>query len=185
MSKIKGSRDKTSVCGIDFPFLALRTDRKETRSRIAKYLRSLRSYKSHFSEDEYTDWVKDLCRLCNSSDFFGFMTIGEVMDQKVACPDDHYFIYTSDYANPMGAFILTRDFGHWDLYRYNYKDVDNARIGTPLQRHNGLIFQKKLNRRVKKAIYCWSIVGKRLQIVKDLRVLIAKILWNSREFWMP
>jgi hypothetical protein len=33
----------------------------------------------------------------------------------------------------------------------------------------------------RKAINTWSMVGKRVKIVKDLRVLIAKLIWDSKQ----
>ncbi len=35
----------------------------------------------------------------------------------------------------------------------------------------------------KRAIYCWSGVGRRLGVVKDMRVKIAKVAWEQRWAW--
>jgi hypothetical protein len=37
--------------------------------------------------------------------------------------------------------------------------------------------------RAKQAIACWSVVGERLGLVKDVRVLIAKMAWKEAWLW--
>jgi len=34
------------------------------------------------------------------------------------------------------------------------------------------------------AIQCWSMIGRRLRVVRDIRILISKLLWNERNLWV-
>ena len=40
-------------------------------------------------------------------------------------------------------------------------------------------------RRCKRSVVCWTLVGKRLLVVKDIRRVIAKLLWEQRFSWFP
>jgi hypothetical protein len=37
--------------------------------------------------------------------------------------------------------------------------------------------------RARRAICCWSMAGQRLRVVKDMRVMIAKMLWKGAWQW--
>jgi hypothetical protein len=37
--------------------------------------------------------------------------------------------------------------------------------------------------RARRAIDCWGIVGRRLGLVKDVRVMIAKMVWDEPWWW--
>jgi hypothetical protein len=54
----------------------------------------------------------------------------------------------------------------------------DLRIGPANQAIELYDFQVKSCR---KAVDAWSVVGMRNRIVKDIRVMIAKMIWNARE----
>ena len=173
-------RDITSVAGVDFPFLSFRTDRKLTRSRIAKTFRTAAAN----DEDDFKQEVATACTTTRG--YFGFMTSMEAFDQSLLLKEDACFIYTS-YNGEWRACgktdILTETTSqHFiDLY----EDIGNYfGYRTLIDRGDALIFQKKLKKRVKQAIDCFSIIAKRLRVVKDIRVMIAKQIWGTRREWV-
>jgi len=179
--KSRRHHDKTSVRGIDFPFLALRTNRKETRSAISAYLKRLLSYDSAFTDDMYADWVRDVKKLCALPHFFGFMDSIEMEQQRQV---GRCFVC---FGVSRGHFIIMN---HQKLTMvHTYEDVIEQMgtlMGTTpiIPRSQGLIFQKKLAKRARRAILCWSMIARRLRIIKDIRVMIAKMVWNKKEEWM-
>ncbi len=173
-------RNKTRVHEVDFPFLSCRTNRKVTRSLIAAHFRTLKGYKSLLSDEEWENWVERLKEFINEPSFFGYMTMEEVTQQLFHLPHHHYFVCFSK-----GSSTL---FTVWsnekeNMHRTNVIALPDLSL-VPLHRENGLIFKKKVERRVKRAIECWLIIAKRMRVVKDIRILIAKRVWNIRGKWM-
>ncbi len=174
-------RDKTSVSGVDFPFLILRDNRKDTRSRIATTMWEWRG-----TDD--IDAVKDEFSIVASgySAYYGFMTENEAFDQSLVLPPDTYFIY-SVYRNSTFTISAKTDIYH--EIECEHIHALNAELATctawsPYNRENGLIFQKKLRKRVKPAIDCWGIIGRRLRVVRDIRIMISRMVWEGRGEWM-
>jgi hypothetical protein len=44
-------------------------------------------------------------------------------------------------------------------------------------------FHEAVCRAARRAVEAWSIIAARVRIVKDVRLLIAKLIWNAREEW--
>ncbi len=167
----RGRSDKTSVRGIDFPFLAVRSNRKVTRSHTSKYLRNLTSYKFSLTESGYNTFICELRKLCELPYFFGYMTAEEIDTQRALMDSISYFVCISD---QFGGFMCQTCTAH--ASNLTYIGVLNfASYGNALHRSQGLIFQKKLRKRID----CWGIIGKRLRVVRDVRIIISKIIWNG------
>jgi hypothetical protein len=44
-------------------------------------------------------------------------------------------------------------------------------------------FYKDICQAARRAVDVWSIVGRRVRIVKDVRLIISRLLWNARDEW--
>jgi hypothetical protein len=44
-------------------------------------------------------------------------------------------------------------------------------------------FHEAVCRAARRAVDAWSIVGRRVRIVKDLRLMIGKLIWSARDEW--
>ena len=42
-------------------------------------------------------------------------------------------------------------------------------------------FFEEICRATRKAVDCWTLVGFRFGVVKDIRLLIAKLIWDTRK----
>lgn len=168
-------QDKTSIAGVDFPFLLFRERRKNTRSRIAKTFRIADPYKGELNAS---------CRTLRC--YFGFMTTEEADTQQMALQENSYFVY-SVYREEMwiccGKTDIMMD-TECDSLEEVLRYIDST-VWTPLDRGDGLIFQKKLKKRVRASIMAWSLVAMRLRVVKDIRVMIVKLIWEHKREWVP
>tara|TARA_R110001599_G_scaffold80359_1_gene217122 strand:+ start:835 stop:1056 length:222 start_codon:yes stop_codon:yes gene_type:complete len=55
----------------------------------------------------------------------------------------------------------------------------------PLDRGKCVFWKDKVNRLARKAIDTWSSCAIRLGLIRDMRIFIAKLLWNERHLWCP
>ena len=178
----RGMRNKTRVHNVDFPFLSCRSNRKVTRSLIAAHFRTLKGYKSLLSDEEWEDWVERLKKFINEPFFFGYMTMEELTEQFFHLPHNHYFVCFSKGSSTF--FTVWSNVGG-NVHRVNVETLSHLpMLLVPLLRENGLIFKKKVERRARRAIECWQIIAKRKRVVRDIRILIAKRVWENRREWM-
>ncbi len=188
--KKKRRVDKTSVCGVDFPALQCRTDRKNVRSAIAQHFRSYgRGSYHHMIENTLTQWKTRLEQAQADRAFFGYMRPDEVNEQNIVLPRGTYYIYFSnDGRDGMFAVRVNAGGGIWGISSptldETYAKLAGFQTGVPLDRGDALIYTKKASKRALLAIRCWSIIGRRLGVVKDLRVLIAKMVWAEKRVWV-
>jgi hypothetical protein len=184
MAKRRGKRlrDKTSITGVvDFPFLVYRENRKNTRSLMGKTFRPM------LRCNDFDEFKSNLNALWQSHrGYLGFMTGDEAFDQAMSLPEDTYFIYSI----PNDA--RWKCVGKTDIiFEYSYNDMQMMQNDEEiahlkiLDRSDALIFQKKLRKWMRIIIDCWSIIGRRLRIVKDIRIMIAKMLWVNKWEWVP
>ena len=177
---MKRRRDISSVAGVDFPFLAFRSDRKRTRSRIAKAFRTAAAN----DDDTFKQEVDTACQTTRG--YLGFMTSTEAFEQSLLLEEDTCFIYSAYNGSWLACGktdILTETLS--EHFNDLYDDMGNYfGYRSLVDRGDALIFQKKLKKRVKAAIDCFSIIGKRLKIVKDIRIMIGKLVWSTRREWV-
>ena len=55
----------------------------------------------------------------------------------------------------------------------------------PLDRGKCVFWKDKVNQLARKAIDTWSSCAIRLGLIRDMRIFIAKLLWNERHLWCP
>ncbi len=101
------------------------------------------------------------------------MTYEEINAQRALMDSRSYFVCISDH-NPFGWFICQTYMAAAPVLS-NFGVLEFAGYGNGLHRSQGLIFQKKLRKRID----CWGIIGKRLRVVRDVRIIISKIIWNG------
>jgi hypothetical protein len=123
--------------------------------------------------------------------FFGFLTFAQLSEElKVLWKFEkgtYFFIY-----NEYGQFELIVK-GHvtsgecihhipkdtWvDLPLIKYKAT------KPMDRGDAIINREIRKKRAKEAIDCWLIIGRRRKVVKDIRIMIGKMLWDNRREWI-
>jgi hypothetical protein len=54
----------------------------------------------------------------------------------------------------------------------------------PIDRRKCVVFEETAKTRAIAAINCWLVCAKRLRVVRDMRCLIAKVLWADRHEWI-
>jgi hypothetical protein len=135
------------------------------------------------SDEEWENWVERLREFINKPFFFGYMTMEEITQQLFHLPRNYYFVCFSKGSSTLFT-VWSNEEGN--MHRTNVITLPDLLLSflVPLHRENGLIFKKKVERRVKRAIECWLIISKRMRVVKDIRILIAKRVWNIRGEWM-
>jgi hypothetical protein len=75
------------------------------------------------------------------------------------------------------------------LIRKNYDVVEETMFGWPVFQERAKLFARAivlhdgLLARARQAIACWSVVGLRVGVVKDVRVMIAKMAWEEVWKW--
>lgn len=47
----------------------------------------------------------------------------------------------------------------------------------------GLNFYTEQNKAARAAVDAWTIIGHRLGVVKDMRRMIAELIWNEKSDW--
>ena len=131
--------------------------------------------------------------------FVGFMPSETVREQE-AIPrhelEGHwYFCYFS--AGKPGkvtvSYTCLNDLGKKRTKRHTLEDFGNLQAfldsleikPKPFDRGFCLMYAARVRNEAKVAIFQWSLCAQRLGLVKDLRVYIARLLWNSRCAWMP
>ncbi len=163
--------------GAQFPFLECReeSDGHDGYQHMA------------YALDRNIDWslqdiVKQRC-------FLGHMFDWEMWDQQRALRPDTYFVCFIDevicflqvcYKNIHGrihCWLCSKWASVCDSL-VNYKGT------VPLDRGDALIFVKCAKRKAREAIACWLVIGLRLKVCKDVRVLIAKKLWDGKREWV-
>ena len=67
-----------------------------------------------------------------------------------------------------------RIFEHFNASRFCFQDL----VGPAKQ---AVAFYEMQIEAAKEAMYAWTLVGIKLKVVKDVRRLIAKLIWDARE----
>ncbi len=80
----------------------------------------------------------------------------------------------------------------WYVKHLSYKSWDNAMAHLiannaifPIDRGDTILYRTLRNKLAREAIDCWGIIGSRLLVVKDIRIVIGKFLWiTHRNSWV-
>lgn len=86
--------------------------------------------------------------------------------------------------NPLGACVL--EVGRLLAGKEGVTCIANCTCVTVYEKARQCVsFYDSCRDATLRAISCWSIVGKRCGLVKDMRVFIAKLLWEHMICWAP
>jgi len=143
-------------------------------------------------KDDAGDWVASLYRAVEYRCFFGTMTILEVYKEE---DNMKKFASKGDYIVCLGCayrgFIFKEVVNETNVSTIIYDTFDQClermtRQGLDKQfdRGKSVIYAKTARDRAIPAIQCWLIIGKRLRVVRDIRILIAKRLWANKHTWV-
>jgi len=139
------------------------------------------------------DWVASLYKAVEYRCFFGIMTVLETVREeqnmtKIGLKGD-YIIYLERPSLKKFIFLILADTNYYDAKSYDTFDqclerMTRQGLDKQFDRGKGLIFAKTARDRAIPAIQCWLIIGKRLRVVRDIRLLIAKRLWANKHTWV-
>lgn len=68
----------------------------------------------------------------------------------------------------------------WNSIQKEIADIG----GIPFDRRKCRVYAQTAKTRATGAIECWIVCAKRLRVVRDIRVLIAKLLWANKHEWI-
>lgn len=167
--------------GVDFSFL----DCRENRLEHADF------YGAHYEHVKEEDpmWLDSFKTFITKRCFFGHMYLWELQAQQACMPENTYFTCISDVN--VGWFELCAKNECGMKFRVNCENWERVKERVAfrrgcreLDRGDGLIFRKASKALALTAIMCWSMVGRRLGVVKDMRVMIAKMVWEESRVWV-
>jgi hypothetical protein len=78
--------------------------------------------------------------------------------------------------------VIRKNLETWKRHEAFLRAIDRGRF-TVVQVERVIELQKAMLGRARAAIDCWSVVGRRCRVVKDMRVVIAKMLWEEVWRW--
>lgn len=180
--------------------------RSELMNRVIPY---------HYSPYEHQDYIFNylvtvpltppLCEkyfediLCHERAFVGFMPSETVRKQEAILRNEleghWYFCYFS--AGEPGkvtvSYTCLNDLGKKRKKRHRLEKfsglhtfLDSLEIKPkPFDRGLCIMYADRVRSEARYAISQWSLCARRLGLVKDLRVYIARLLWDDRCAWMP
>jgi hypothetical protein len=95
---------------------------------------------------------------------YGFPNLASVLQMARECrhPDAQYLV--RPHFDPLAK----------QLYYHPVSSAELVKLQRLFELHAEMI------NRAKRAIMCWSMAGRRLRVVKDMRVVIAKMMWEGR-----
>ena len=122
--------------------------------------------------------------------FFGFLTFAELNKELRVLWEleegTYFFIYNEHDKFELLVKGLTDGECIHHINRDTWIDFPLVKYHAdkPMDRGNALINREIRKKRTKEAIDCWLIIGKRLKVVKDIRTVIGKMLWENRKEWI-
>ena len=145
------------------------------------------------NKDNRASWYKDLLGMIGLRCFLGYMKPEEVVAQEaVFCLKNWFFVYLDQggrfvlsYSHIFGNKVECRHSSEHQpaLIFYHIKRYTSI-LQHPLDRGHALIYRKETNKSARVAMELWTLFALRNGILKDIRVLIAKTVWNVRHEWM-
>jgi len=162
----------------------------------------------HTQKGKQDAWYAGLHALINQCGkcFLGYMTREEVDAQEKFLAKFHlanyYFLYLS--GSP-GEVVVSRSlsiptdtrmvavvsrrlsFQVCDEIENLVRIIANTRAETKmksLDRGKALIYRKEVNQRARVGVDTWTMVAARAGVPKDIRLLVAKMIWDGRCEWM-
>jgi len=151
-------------------------------------------------------WYTILHKLIEQKWFMGYMTREEVAAQEKVFKDSYMRFTFFVYLDRSGDIVLShsvytdlppagvwskheqyRDASEWEnIFSDIERTRDDLREGCkyPLVRSKALIFKKEIYRRSRAAVDLWTLLGTRSGVPKDIRFLVAKLIWYGRHEWM-
>ncbi len=78
--------------------------------------------------------------------------------------------------------VLSNEHYYW-IGKFAYEMGDDLYIDPKYEQCIDYYFN--VSKKTRDAIDAWSIIAKRLGVVKDIRILIGKLLWKEKREWIP
>lgn len=86
-------------------------------------------------------------------------------------------IYAASLGHDVAIYGTVHTFGMWPELQYI---IGRALVMTRDEKNTYVSFYLSQNESCRKAVDTWSLISTRLQIYKDLRIFIAKMIWETR-----
>ncbi len=145
----------------------------------------------------YSEWIESVDLALNYRSFFGVLS-GEQLSREakqmaLTEPVRTYMVYLSNTTEGNFYFLhLVESEEHGKYATQNHCDrfaecltlMFKHGLDKQYDRGKGLMFSATARRRATAAIECWMMLAKRLRVVRDIRVLIAKKVWANRHVWI-
>ncbi len=109
--------------------------------------------------------------------FLGVVSPKKIIQIRKQLKGGHYSCVCMSYAYH-GEFNYLSDGGGFVSPRVRAPEDHST-----FHRVKAFIFSNHVNAQATPAIECWLMVAKRLSIIRDIRRLIARLLWDDRHLW--
>lgn len=86
-------------------------------------------------------------------------------------------IYAASLGHDVAIYGTVHTFGMWPELQYI---IGRALVMTRDEKNTYVSFYLSQNESCRKAVDTWSLISTRLRIYKDLRIFIAKMIWETR-----
>jgi hypothetical protein len=111
--------------------------------------------------------------------FFGVLSEKEICEQRWQLDESQLFLCLA-YKKRYTIMEICRN------YQSTLLDTNSLgfyRDNVFFHREKGLVFANHVKRMATPAIECWLMIARRVWIVRDIRQLIATLLWKDRHLW--
>jgi hypothetical protein len=92
------------------------------------------------------------------------------------------FLIHGKLVNNIHLEFLSNEHYYW-IGKFAYEMGDDLYIDPKYEQCIDYYFN--VLKKTREAIDAWSIIAKRLGVVKDIRILIGKLLWKEKREWIP
>ncbi len=121
--------------------------------------------------------------------FFGALTECRVQFEVKELQQRGYLGYSFIYFNGIKfvmVYITTLDRGYVSEH---YSSIDELLVQSlktfqPFDHGKRSLYADHVKKVSTEAINAWLIIAKRFRIVRDIRCMIARIVWNDRHLWI-
>jgi hypothetical protein len=105
-----------------------------------------------------------------------------IWDEAFCIEDETYYLYMMDCKM---WIVYKYDGGIYNtIYTPEYIMAGSKKL-TPGDRGKSVKFRHLVSQAARDAIYAWTLCARRLDVVRDLRIYIGKVIWERRHLFMP
>jgi hypothetical protein len=141
------------------------------------------------SRDSNIEWCHQILDLCKTPHFLGLLRnceFDQCAGNALAGAFSSFLAYRP--AGDFGIFTrVTHKNAVFLYFKEHWQVCDREIVANklvPIARGDSILYQKAARTRATAGIECFLLCAKRLSVVRDVRVLIARLLWSARGTWI-